>query len=130
VSASANASANGSTEHAEQAERAEAAAAAAADADVTSAKPRRAAGAVVVLVGEQPVLFFTRGGKHVLTLAEPSAEAWPAIVEALRVYARTLRGKTLRIEQIDGHAVRSSAVLAERFVAHGFSASYRGLELG
>ena len=92
-------------------------------------RPRRVAGASVVLVRGEPVLYLGNGGKHLLTFAAArDPESLDLAVTAMRELARTRRGKALRIEQIDGDNARSS-IWAPSLLALGFTASYRGIDL-
>jgi ATP-dependent Lhr-like helicase len=95
-------------------------------------RPRRAVGALVVLVDGRPVLFADGGGQRVLCFEdEEQAQGALRIEAALRAWitgaGRSGRGR-LAIEDIDGEKARSSA-LAPLFVRAGFRAGYRGLEL-
>jgi ATP-dependent Lhr-like helicase len=92
-------------------------------------KPRRSAGAVIVLVRGEPIFYLGSGGKHLITFpAAREREMLAAAVLALRDVASRRRGKSLRIEQIDGRSARSSELAAE-LLALRFTAGYRGLEL-
>jgi ATP-dependent Lhr-like helicase len=92
-------------------------------------KPRRMAGAIVVLARGEPVFYLGSGGKHLITFpAARERELLTAAVMALREVASRRRGKALRIEQIDGKNARSSELAAE-LLALQFTAGYRGLEL-
>jgi ATP-dependent Lhr-like helicase len=93
------------------------------------AGPRRVAGASVVMVGGQAVLFVDKGGKRLVTF--PAAED----PERLAIAARALvgvaarhRGRALRVETIDGEPARSSRHEA---VLRGadFQSDIRGLTL-
>lgn len=91
--------------------------------------PRRVAGASVVLVDGEPVLYLSAGGKRLLTFrpaAEPRLLA-PAIAAA-KTIARQARGRSITVERIDGHPA-AGAELAEAFLRHGFVSDYRGLTL-
>ncbi|MCB9729796.1 MAG: DEAD/DEAH box helicase [Deltaproteobacteria bacterium] len=92
-------------------------------------RPRRAAGARVVLVAGEPVAFLERGHKALTTFAALAAPGrLDLLVEALRAAARHRRGRALRLETIDGQPARQ-APLAEAFRASGFSADHKGLTL-
>jgi ATP-dependent Lhr-like helicase len=92
-------------------------------------KPRRTAGAIVVLARGEPVFYLGSGGKHLITFpAARDRELLASAVVALRDVASRRRGKALRIEQIDGKNARSSELAAELLALH-FTAGYRGLEL-
>jgi ATP-dependent helicase Lhr and Lhr-like helicase len=105
-------------------------------------RPARVAGAYVVLVADEPVLYVERGGRGLLTLAErpPSAvlaaghggggEAEP-LHEALAALADAVRagrvGK-LALERIDGEPAIASS-LAAALVELGFHTGPRRLTL-
>jgi len=97
-----------------------------------AARPRRAAGATVVLVGGEPVLFAGRGARTVWTfpVAEPShhEETLLAAARALAVTLGPRHRKGLRVETIDAEPA-ASAPAAEAFVRTGWRRGYRGLEL-
>jgi ATP-dependent helicase Lhr and Lhr-like helicase len=97
-----------------------------ADGEPRSARPARVAGAHVVLVADEPVLYVERGGRSLITLAdgETVREALVALAEAVR--SRRL-GK-LAIERIDGQPAIASA-LAEVLVQLGFHPGPRRLTL-
>ncbi len=101
-------------------------------------RPARVAGAYVVIVREQPVLYVERGGRGLVTLldAPPRGEAPAAgqgdpIGEALRALADAVRGGRvgkLSLERIDGRpAVASTFVGA--LVELGFQSGPRRLTL-
>jgi ATP-dependent Lhr-like helicase len=101
-----------------------------------TARPARVAGAYVVLVADEPVLYVERGGRSLLTLADTSdrreagLEADP-VREALVALAEAVRagrlGK-LALERIDGEPAIGSA-LAATFVELGFHPGPRRLTL-
>jgi ATP-dependent Lhr-like helicase len=94
-----------------------------------AAKPRRVAGAYVVIARGEPVFYLGAGGKHLLTFpAAHEAELLDDAVAALRELARRQQRRSLRIELIDGGNARA-AELAPALLARGFSAGYRGVEL-
>ncbi|MEM9488891.1 MAG: DEAD/DEAH box helicase, partial [Myxococcota bacterium] len=93
------------------------------------ARPRRIAGAVVVLVAGEAVLFIDKGGRRLLTF--PAAAARERLVEAARALeplARRRRGKYLRLDTIDGEAARTSRH-TQALLEAGFFADHRGLVL-
>jgi ATP-dependent Lhr-like helicase len=90
-------------------------------------RPARVAGAYVVTVAEQPVLYVERGGRGLVTLAadaEPVRIALGALADAVRA-ARV--GK-LALERIDGQPAIAST-LANTLVELGFQAGPRKLTL-
>ena len=94
-------------------------------------KPRRVAGAWVVLARGRPVLYVAARGKRVFTFPgtlRVEEGALEAALAALRQLPRSaLRGQFV-VEQIDGHPPRESPHL-EAFRSAGFSNDYRGLIL-
>jgi ATP-dependent Lhr-like helicase len=91
------------------------------------ARPRRVAGARVVLVGGAPVFFVEPGGKRLRLLA-----AEPSVIElalgGLRTLAGRRRHRQLRIEQVNGvPALRSEHV--RLFERGGFHVEPSGLVL-
>jgi ATP-dependent Lhr-like helicase len=97
--------------------------------DPAAGRPRRAAGAVLVLVDGAPALFLERSLRHALTFAalgegEPAALA----AEALRGLFADRRRRGVRIERIDGAEALASP-LRTAFVRAGFRAEYKGLVL-
>ncbi len=96
--------------------------------DPSGAPPRRAAGATVVLVDGEPVLFLDRGGRRLRTFAGRAApELLSLAARALEQLLRT-GPKLLRIEHIDGTPARTSPH-APLLRASGFGADHRGLLL-
>jgi ATP-dependent Lhr-like helicase len=94
-------------------------------------KPRRVAGAWVVLARGRPVLYVAARGKRILTFPATLRDedgALDAALASLRQLPRAvLRGQFV-VEQIDGRPPRESAHL-EAFRHAGFSNDYRGLIL-
>ncbi len=95
-------------------------------------RPARVAGAHVVLVADEPVLYVERGGRSLLTLAPPPAagEADP-MREALAALAHAVRAGRLgrlALERIDGQPAIASS-LAEVLVELGFHSGPRRLTL-
>jgi ATP-dependent Lhr-like helicase len=95
-------------------------------------RPARVAGAHVVLVADEPVLYVERGGRSLITLADASAagEADP-LREALGALAQAVRagrlGK-LALERIDGEPALASS-LAGVLIELGFHPGPRRLTL-
>ncbi len=96
-------------------------------------RPARVAGAYVVLVAEEPVLYVERGGRGLLRLADPHAaggeqdllgEALHALAEAVRAG----RVPKLSLERIDG-APAVSSELAAALLELGFHPGPRRLTL-
>jgi len=101
-------------------------------AESRGARPARVAGAHVVLVADEPVLYVERGGRSLLTLSRESAaydedsvrEALVALAEAVRAG----RLGKLALERIDGEPAIASRLAAE-LVELGFVAGPRRLTL-
>jgi ATP-dependent Lhr-like helicase len=102
-------------------------------------RPARVAGAYVVSVSEEPVLYVERGGRGLVVLAEPSAgapardgvDAPDVVGEALDALAEAVRAgrvPKLALERIDG-APAIGSELAPRLVELGFQAGPRRLTL-
>ena len=96
------------------------------------ARPARVAGAHVVLVQDEPVLYVERGGRGLATLADargerdgdPTREALTALAQAVRAG----RVGRLALERIDGESAISSS-LAGALVELGFHPGPRRLTL-
>ncbi len=104
--------------------------------EATGHRPGRKAGALVVLVDGGLALYVERGGKTVLTFADPSAEADDAesrsafLGAAARSLAETIRatGGRLRVEKVDG--VFSVGTEFGRLLEEaGFAATPQGMRL-
>ena len=101
----------------------------------SQSRPARVAGAHVVLVDDQPVLYVERGGRSLMTLADSreatSARELDPVREALVALADAVRagrlGK-LALERIDGESALSSS-LAGALVELGFHSGPRRLTL-
>ncbi|HTD07493.1 MAG TPA: DEAD/DEAH box helicase, partial [Solirubrobacteraceae bacterium] len=104
----------------------------------TQSRPARVAGAYVVLVDDEPVLYVERGGRGLQTLATGrddagagAGRARESTHEALVVLAsavRTGRVGKLALERIDGQSAIASG-LAEALIELGFSSGPRRLTL-
>jgi ATP-dependent Lhr-like helicase len=98
----------------------------------TQPRPARVAGAHVVLVADEPVLYVERGGRALVTLAggshgrsaDPTREALAALAEAVRAG----RVGKLALERIDGQPAIASS-LADALVELGFHPGPRRLTL-
>jgi ATP-dependent Lhr-like helicase len=97
---------------------------------VPEARPRRAAGASVVLVDGLPALFLDRGGRQVTSFAAAHEEpgALDAAAGALRALLLDRRRRALRVERVDGVPALESP-LRDAFLRAGFRADYKGLSL-
>jgi ATP-dependent Lhr-like helicase len=93
----------------------------------------RVAGAYVVMLDAEPVLYVERGGKGLRSLREPLEDGRPAgwlpeALEALAEHVRRGRLKRLSLERFDGEPVVGSPA-EEALVAAGFRAGPRKLTL-
>jgi ATP-dependent Lhr-like helicase len=99
------------------------------DDERSGAGPRRVAGASVVLVGGQAVLYIDKGGKRLVTFpAAEEPERLSAAARALVEVAKRHRGRMLRLETIDGDPARGSKYEAALRDAD-FHSDIRGLTL-
>ena len=100
--------------------------------------PARVAGAYVVIVGDEPLLYVERGGRGLLRLSSEGASSPGAsghaeapVVQALRALADAVRaGRVgrLALERIDGQPAIASE-LAPTLVELGFQSGPRRLTL-
>ncbi|WP_194817544.1 DEAD/DEAH box helicase [Nocardia sp. XZ_19_385] len=90
-------------------------------------RPGRKAGALVVLVDGDLVLYLERGGKTLLTFTE-DPDARQAASAALAGLVRTRRVDSLVIDKVDGETVHGNT-FATFLTEAGFSATPRGLRL-
>jgi ATP-dependent Lhr-like helicase len=97
------------------------------DADHPGHRPGRKAGAVVVLVDGDLVIYVERGGRTLLTYSEEAARLRPAIDAMALAVREGLLGK-LTVERADGEAVFDTPV-ARALAEAGFRPSTRGLRL-
>ncbi len=91
-------------------------------------RPARTAGAYVVLVGGDPVLYLERGGRALQTLADPGDPVVQTALSALVDHVRGGQIKRLALEKVDGEPAMSSA-LAPALTALGFQEGPRRLTL-
>jgi len=88
-------------------------------------RPSRVAGAYVVMVADQPVLYVERGGRGLLTLGAAQLEqALAALAESVRAG----RVAKLALERIDGEPAIASE-LAQPLIELGFHSGPRKLTL-
>ena len=94
----------------------------------SGARPRRVAGAWLLLAAGRPVLFLGANRRHLITFPAHLAgtDVQAAAFEALRRIPRNTRGRSLVIEKIDGQPVHESQY-AELMRRCGFVNDYRGL---
>jgi ATP-dependent Lhr-like helicase len=97
-------------------------------ADAEVGRPRRAAGAAVVLVDGELALYLDRGGRQVLSFPAVGGDAFVSAAAALRQLLLDRRRRALRIERIDGEPALDSPLRAA-FEQAGFRAEYKGLAL-
>jgi ATP-dependent Lhr-like helicase len=96
--------------------------------------PARVAGAQVVLVGGEPVLYVERGGKGLQTLVDAGdqlgGERLELALQALAEHVRAGRGaiRKLGLERVDGEPAIASP-LGPQLLAHGFQEGPRRLTL-
>ncbi|HVF79186.1 MAG TPA: DEAD/DEAH box helicase [Solirubrobacteraceae bacterium] len=98
------------------------------DNDPRSRRAARVRGAYVVLAGAEPVLYVEKGGRGIVTLAEPGDPRLHASFEALAQFVTGGRGRKLSLERIDGAPVVGSA-LEGMLIELGFRAGPSKLTL-
>ena len=93
-------------------------------------KPARKAGAVVVLLDGELVVYVERGGKSLLSWTDDPARLQPA-VDALALAVREGALGRLTVEKADGAPLMGGApgAVAEALAAAGFIATPRGLRM-
>ena len=91
-------------------------------------RPARQAGAYVVLVGGEPVLYLERGGRALQTLVAPGDRRIEPALGALAAHVTSGRLKRLALERVDGESAMASA-LAAPLAALGFQEGPRRLTL-
>lgn len=90
-------------------------------------RPGRKAGALVVMVDGQLIVYVERGGRTVLSFTEDSGLLQPA-VDALALAIRDGQLGKLSVETADGEQVRHTA-FGDALAKAGFHATPRGLRL-
>jgi ATP-dependent Lhr-like helicase len=90
--------------------------------------PSRTAGAYVVLIGGEPVLYLERGGRALQTLIETADERLERALSALVDHVRRGQIKRLALEKIDGGSVLTSS-LGPTLLGLGFQEGPRRLTL-
>jgi ATP-dependent Lhr-like helicase len=103
--------------------------------DIQERRPSRVAGAYVVLVADEPVLYVERGGRSLLTFAGAAVSAGrgeaDSLEHGLRALAEAVRAgrvPKLALERIDGEAATGSP-LAATLLELGFHSGPRRLTL-
>jgi ATP-dependent Lhr-like helicase len=91
-------------------------------------RPERRAGAHVVLIGAEPVLYLERGGRGLQVLVAADDERVTPALDALAGHVRAGRVKRIALERVDGEPVVSSPWEA-RLVSAGFRPGPRRLLL-
>jgi ATP-dependent helicase Lhr and Lhr-like helicase len=91
-------------------------------------RPARVAGASVVLIGGEPVLYLERGGRALQTLVDAGDSRVEAALESLVEQVRRGQIKRLALEKIDGEPALGSR-FGPMLVAHGFQEGPRRLTL-
>jgi ATP-dependent Lhr-like helicase len=91
-------------------------------------RPTRTAGAYVVSVGAEPVLYVERGGRGLVTLCAPDDPRLSEALEALADAVRAGRVGRLSVERVDGEPALGSALSAQ-LIELGFRAGPRKLTL-
>ena len=98
-------------------------------ADADRAKPRRVAGAWVLLARGRPVLYAGPRGRSLITFPETIRDEEGALAAAIDHLRRLPKGSSrsmLVIQKIDGIEVTESPLL-QQFREAGFASDYRGL---
>jgi ATP-dependent Lhr-like helicase len=75
---------------------------------VAAHEPKRHLGALLVLVDGRPLFYLERGGHKVLTFGDPDAVDQTCAVAALRDHLARHRGRSVRIDHVDGQPVLAS----------------------
>jgi ATP-dependent Lhr-like helicase len=96
--------------------------------DAETRRPQRVAGAQVVLVGAEPIVYLERSGKGLVTLVEAGDPRLYPALEALAEHVRAGHIKRIGIERVDGEPVASSPLMVA-LVELGFRQSPRALTL-
>ncbi len=93
-----------------------------------SRRPTRGAGAYVVLMAGEPILYLERGGRGLQTLVEAGDERLEPALEALVAHVRSGRARRVGLEKVDGEPALSSP-LAPALLSLGFQEGPRRLTL-
>jgi len=91
-------------------------------------RPARVRGAYVVLAGAEPVLYVEKGGRGIVTLAQPDDARLRPAFEALAAFITSGRGRKLSLERVDGEPVVGSS-FESLLVELGFRPGPRKLTL-
>jgi ATP-dependent Lhr-like helicase len=90
--------------------------------------PARTAGAYVVLIGGEPILYLERGGRALQTLVEPGDDRLERALSALVDHVRRGQIKRLALEKVDGGSALVSP-LGPTLLSLGFQEGPRRLTL-
>jgi ATP-dependent Lhr-like helicase len=96
--------------------------------DGEARRPSRVAGAYVVLVGAEPVVYVERGGRALTLLVDVADERLRPALTALAAFITGGRGRKLSLERVDGEPVVGSPI-EELLMDLGFRAGPRKLTL-
>ncbi|MGH2889312.1 MAG: hypothetical protein ACRDNJ_06770, partial [Solirubrobacteraceae bacterium] len=96
--------------------------------DVGGRRPARAAGAHVVLVGGEPIVYLERGGRALQTLVDSGDARLTVALEALAGHVRAGAIRRIALERIDGEPATGCA-LAPVLAELGFQEGPRRLTL-
>jgi len=96
--------------------------------DGEARRPARVAGAYVVLVGAEPVVYVERGGRGLTLLVDGDDERLRPALAALAEFVTGGRGRKLSLERVDGEPVVGSP-LEPVLIELGFRAGPRKLTL-
>ena len=88
------------------------------------ARAARVAGAYVVSLGGEPVLYVERGGRSLVPLRDPDPDWLRPALAALAAHVKAGRGRRLAVERFDGEPVVETEAL-ELLVEAGFLAGPR-----
>ena len=97
---------------------------AAVDWPATAGRPARSAGAVVVLRGGVPLVWFDRRSHHVV--AFEAAPADPGWATALAGLVADGRARSIEVRKVDGEAVSPNGPWADALRGAGFVEGYKG----
>jgi ATP-dependent Lhr-like helicase len=91
-------------------------------------RPSRVAGAYVVLVGAEPVVYVERGGRGLALMADLDDPRLQPGLAALAAFVTGGRGRRLSLERVDGEPVVGSPI-EEALIELGFRSGPRKLTL-
>ncbi|MFZ4811116.1 MAG: DEAD/DEAH box helicase [Ilumatobacteraceae bacterium] len=92
---------------------------------VSSGRPARSAGAIVVLHQGVPLVWFDRRSHHLVTFpGAPLERAW---VDALAAQVKDGRGRSIEVRKVDGEVIDPKSPIGQLLERVGFTHSYRGM---